>query len=450
METKIFVVASGIALVACLIFFLGFYPGCFEEDCFSQYSQAVSGTYNDWHPVWDTLLVFTLPMKLTGGWTGSIVLFQIVCFSLLFGYMADTFYIFAGTTFTRIVMTLLLFCPFTLRILMYPWKDNAFSMASCASMLFTAHIYLTEGKWCRKSYRLILLAFMLTCSALFRHNGILFSFFLLIALIPVMQRNMWLLTASSTVLMILLIRLPLYSHLTVESPDKRILETTGLPLSIIVSTAYKCPEKLDEQTKHFVNEMLNKQSDWESHYHMSGFNSIKSRGVNNDAIERAGIDGIIRMTFRCFAKAPWQSIMAFVRVTIPVYGFEIPCDIDMDIIDNEFGIGYHGIKAIKRTAEFYAFLFSKTPLRVFFNCIGTTILVMLAFILFKTNFKYWEDLKRLFLCVPILAYDFGTMLLLTGHDVRFFFVNFLVCPVVVLLMGSSKDKLPSEEKPGKP
>ncbi len=436
-KIKVFSIASGIFLFMALVYFLGIYPGCFENDSIDQYAQAITGNYNDWHPVWHTILAFTLPLKLTGV-PASIILFQIFFFSLLFGYMALTFYVFAGPVFTWVVTILLLLCPFTFQILMYAYKDNAFSMAALASMLFSAQIYLTEGKWCRKPYRIVLLASMLACTTLFRHNGILLSLPLLIALFPVMQRKKWLLTTVMTVLIILLIRGPLYSHLGVRKPDKRILETTGLPLSIILSVSYKCPEKLDERVSLFVDDLMSVQPDWKSSYHMSGFNSVKSRGINNDAIERLGFFGIFQLMLNCFAKAPLQSFMSFVRVTIPVYGLEIPFVVEMGISDNDFGINYQGIQTIQHVAEFYSDLISKTPVRILFSCIGTTILIMLAFMLFKTDFKRKEELKRFFLCTPILVYDFATMLLLSGHDVRFFFASFLVCPVVVLLMGSSR------------
>ncbi len=35
--------------------------------------------------------------------------------------------------------------------------------------------------------------------------------------------------------------------------------------------------------------------------------------------------------------------------------------------------------------------------------------------------------------IPILTYDFGTMLLLTGDDSRFFFITFLLVPLTVFL-----------------
>ena len=38
----------------------------------------------------------------------------------------------------------------------------------------------------------------------------------------------------------------------------------------------------------------------------------------------------------------------------------------------------------------------------------------------------------MFMAVPLLAYDYGTMLLLTGPDSRFFFITFLVTPLLIV------------------
>jgi hypothetical protein len=51
----------------------------------------------------------------------------------------------------------------------------------------------------------------------------------------------------------------------------------------------------------------------------------------------------------------------------------------------------------------------------------------------RCDIKDKDGRRRLLMCLPILAYDFGTMLLLTWADARFFFITYPVCPVVVLI-----------------
>ena len=352
------------------------------------------------------------------------------------GYFALTVYLYAGAFYATLSSALILFSPFTLEITLYPWKDTAFALAAGFSMLFTVRIYFSKGAWSNKIYRLALFAFMLTSATLFRHNGILFTFFLTIALLFFMPKKQWLLLVSLTALFFSCIKVPVYSAMNVEKPAKRTLETMGLPLSVIVNVAKECPNKLDDTTANFVAELTIKQPHWKQLHNISGFNSIKwaEGGTNNDAIEKAGATGILKMMCRCFIVAPKQSLMAVGGLTIPVYGLEVACRAENGITENDFGITYKGIQSLRFLEKCYIVLISKMPSRYIFSCIGSTILAMFAFILFKSNFKCWTDWKRIFLCIPIFTYNFGTMLLLTGHDVRFFYVSFLVCPLVILIL----------------
>jgi hypothetical protein len=62
------------------------------------------------------------------------------------------------------------------------------------------------------------------------------------------------------------------------------------------------------------------------------------------------------------------------------------------------------------------------------------MLAMLAFMLGRSNLRRWVEWKRLFLCLPVFVYNFGTMLLLSSIDYRFFYETFLLCPLVILIM----------------
>lgn len=427
-------IATGLTFTVLLFWFAGCYPGSFSPDSIGQYRQAVTGTYNDWHPVWHTLLSFTLPLELTNC-TASIILFQIVCFSLVTGYFAFTIYLYSGVHYACITTILFLFSPFTLEVVMFPWKDTAFAMAAGLCMLYAIHIYFTQGEWCRRTWRIILFAFMLTNATLFRHNGILFTFFLISALFFFMPKRKWFLLVATTLLFLALIRFPLYSALDVTKPGNRVMEISGLPLSVITYVAKIAPEKLDEKTFGFVENVMKPQPDWKDFYSLQGFNSVKFRGIDSEQIEQAGFSGILQMMFNCFRSDPKLSLKAVFGLTIPVYGLEVASRAYSGIAENDLGLIPKENEIIKNLENAYSSLIFNTPLQYLFLHIGMTILVMIAFILFKTDFKNFADWKRILLCIPIFAYDFGTMLLLTGHDNRFFYVNWFIWPLIVLIFG---------------
>ena len=443
-KLQVFGIAGGIAFVVLLLWFIGSFPGSFTLDSIDQYKQATNGTYNNWHPAWHTLLIFSLPLKLTGGWVGSIVLFQIIYFSLLIGYMASIIYVYSGRTYTFLSVSFILLNPYTLEILMYPTKDVAFAIAAGLCMLWTVKIYFTKGKWFDKIYRIILLAFVLANATLLRHNGILFSLFLLIALLYFMHKKKWFILFAATCIIFVCIRIPLYSYFNVGEPNERIKETMGLPLSVIVNVAKDCPDRLDKQTSEFIDDLMCNQPDWKTRHNISGLNSVKwdGGGINNDAIEKAGVIGILKMMCHCLYVAPIESIKAIGGLTIPVYGLEVNTRELHEMPENDMGIANNGVKIINELEHNYAYYVYKTPLQLFFT-IGFTILVMLAVILFKSNFRSLEDWMRILLCLPIFTYNFGTMLFLSGPDMRFFYVSFLVCPLVVLIMCGKRPDMPA-------
>ena len=97
-----------------LLYYIAYYPGGFSYDSIDQYTQAIENHYNDWHPVIQTLFAFKLPLSLTGGWIGSIVLFQIICFSVVLGYAFNTIYKYTNLKYLVLSMS---FVHLTLQLL---------------------------------------------------------------------------------------------------------------------------------------------------------------------------------------------------------------------------------------------------------------------------------------------------------------------------------------------
>lgn len=436
-KRRVFIISALVALAVMLFWFLGACPGFFSPDSTVQYEQAVTGRYDDWFPAWHTFLFFTLPLKLTG-WPGSIVLFQVLWFALLAGFYAQTVYTYAGSFYAKTALAFIICTPFTLEIMMFPWKDTAFGIAAGFCMLSAIHIYMSKGRWCNRFPNILLMAFMLVNATIFRHNGILFTLFLIIALLFFMSKCRWIELVSVSAVLFILIKIPLYFWLGVQKPGDRMLEISGLPMSVITSAAKECPQKLDAQTLQFVDDLLSVQPDWKENHSYDGFNSIKFRGMNNSVIDDAGVAGIIRMTWDCFKSAPLVSLKALRGATLPVYDLGYGCIIHPYIADNDFGLEYSGCKIVRSVQKCYLLAVYKTPLRIVLSNIAITILIMLAFILFRSDLRDVTDWKRIALCLPVLFYDFGTMLFMAGHDIRFFYINWITVPLIVLIMGCKK------------
>ena len=432
----VFSISCFCSLSLILPWFIAYYPGAFSPDSIYQYSQAVSGVYDDWHPYWHTLIFFTLPLKITGQ-TASIVLLQIIYFAIGLGYLGLVIYKIAGLKFAIISLLYILLNPYTSHILLYPWKDVGFAIAGLVSLTMAIDYYFFREEWTGKWWRFIFWGLVMANATLFRHNAILFILPLILALLFHMQKRQWLQLFISFLMVVFLVKVPLLHILNVGEAQRRVVEIVGLPMTIIGNVVKETPEALDEEMSEFVYSIAS-QEQWEEKYQTGDFNSIKWQ-VDLTPINDAGIWKVLKIVAKCFIRSPCESLMAFFSLTDMVYGLEgdVEGDVGWSIVENIYGITYTGNKELSEGLDSYSILFTNSIWR-YFKHIGSALLFMLGAILAKIEFNRWEDWKRFFLTVPILVYDFGTMLLLSGADSRFFYITFLVCPVIMIYAFYSK------------
>ena len=433
MRWKVFFVV--VPLLILLAKLLIYYPDL-PIDSHVQYLQAMNNEYNDWHPVTHTLVFFKLPLLMTNGWIGSIYLFQAVLFSLVLGYSFYTIRKVSNTKYSIIAFLFVLLNPELTNIVLFPWKDIAFAIGALLLMTYALNIYYSSGNWIKKPLNLILFCVVFSLTTLFRHNALLFTVPLLIAiffLIPVKR-------TISVVLCVLVliagIKVPLYSALNVESPDKRQVETLGFPMTVIGACITYAPDKLDEETRDFAYKVAPKDV-WEEKYSYGDFNNVKfHEKTNMNVIEEYGTGKIMSMTLKCIACCPKESIKGMICLTEPVYTvsdnylfYEIPKN------DPSSANGFHGIPFLQN-------LLTKLSIGIFvifpwlFMYIGSMHYTLLASAAAKCSLRKREHRKKLLLILPAFTYNFGTSLLLTGagDSSRFFFYTFLLMPALIVLL----------------
>lgn len=429
-----------VSFAVLIVYFFAYYPGGFSYDSIEQYAQALTGEYSDWHPVIHTLLIFTFPLKMTGQ-PGFIVFFQIIYFASVFAYMAYTFRQYGNGVYAACSLGFILLNPNTGNIAVRPWKDAIFAAASLLLMVYAARIYMTCGKWLQSKRHVLMFAAAGAVTTLVRHNAVLFTIPLLCAIYFYCSRKRWRQTAALLLAFCFFIKVPVYYMLQVDSPGNRKTEVMGIPLTIIGNAVKESHEVLDRQTMEFAYKIASYE-DWENFYQCGSFNDLKFHGIHTDVIEETSIIEILKMTYQCLARAPGASFMAFFTLTSMVYGIEGAGDcVTYGMEENEYGLVYTGNQWLYILLENYRQLVVGSIFKYLFQYAGIMNLVMLACILSKSNLTKREHWRRMLLCVPILAYNFGTMLLLTGRDFRFFYVNFLICPVVVFLMQAERGRV---------
>ena len=404
---KIFVRTWLIIFSAFLAMYIIFYPGGFNPDSIDQYGQAIGATnFNDWHPVLHTLFAFVIPLKISGGWIGSIALFQIIIFSLALAYMFSAVIEFSNKIFTRSFLIYMLVSPGILGISLCVYKDAEFSVMAMLSMTFAAKIYFTGGQWLNKPQNIIVFIIVLTLTTIFRHNAILFTFPLLIAVMLFSGRRKNIFMLVSFFLLIFLIRGPLYSFLNVEAPGYRKYESLGASMSIITTAAKETPEFLDDDIVIFARELT------------------------RDKVEEAGYIKMLGMVVRCFKQSPLVSLRTFCELIGRSFGIagayyvgSVPY-----IAENDYGIKFGGIYSLERV--FYAYTYgSMMTLKHIFWHTGVINLVIIILLLAKCH-----DFKKFCLVSPVLIYNLGTTILSRSNEFRFFAYSFLILPLIIIIL----------------
>ena len=428
----------GLPLLVLLIYYLAYYPGGFPPDSISQYEQALTNHYNDWHPVLATLISFKLPLLLTHGWIGSVILFQLIWFAAAIGYSCSTVEKYVNSTAAFTLLAFMLLNPQLGNMAMAPWKDSLFALATLLLATCSARIYFTYGRWLEENFHTVILILLLAVTTLLRHNAILFTAPFLVGLFFFSSRKRAFAILGAVLALCFLIKGFLFPILHVQAPPNRQAEAVGLPMSVISAVAAHAPDALEEQDKQFIFSVAQPEV-FPAHF-SDGYNDIKYLpGTNNQAIEDYGIRNVLNTTIRCFKHAPIVATKALLKLTAPAISV---LDDEMTLFTpaispNNYNIQQQGIPALHQ--------FFRTYTRVctvlfapFFVFTGIMHLLLLLAVCAKCTLRrYW---KNVWLILPIFTYNFGTMLLLSGKAdaVRLYYYTFLVAPLLLILLFSRK------------
>lgn len=448
-------------LVAFAVFFIKYliyYPAAFSPDSFEQYGQAVSGSYNDWHPVIHTLIAFKLPLALTGGWTGSIILFQIAAFSLVIAHLALALRAYAGTKYALFSLAFILLNPQTTNMALYPWKDVFFAMGAVTLGVFALKIYFTRGEWLKKPLNVILLGLLLGITSLVRHNAVLFTLPMLLTILLFAGFKRTATAALCFAVTVFAVKVPLYACFDVTSPDRRQVEMLGLPMTVIGSAVTYAPEHLDGETLDFAYAVAPKEV-WEQRFADSDvsvsylpksldvgqllpaygdFDNVKwSKLTNLDVIEEYGPFRVIKIALSCVRRAPIASLKGLIKLTEPVYtlsGDHLYMAVPR-LSSNPYGVTPGGVPLLQKLN-----ILVSAGLNLMFPHLflytGVMHLALIGLALACLDFRRKGTVKRLFALLPVFCHNFGTMLLLTtaGDSSRLFYCTFPLMPVLALML----------------
>lgn len=439
------VIAAVLTFSYLLLWLVAYFPGGFCVDNIFQLSQAYYGYFDNWHPVTHTWVFFWIPWQIFHHPAG-IVLYQLILFSLAIGYLyrvlcrrgCPMWFLTASWLF-------LVLNPHTIRIMLFPLKDSALTIVSLVIFTQVIEIYETEGLWLRKWYHFLAFTVLCILATAFRHNAILLTLPLYVILLIFQKKGRKLILFSGILVLfvIWIINGPLMLWERVCPTFNRQLETLGLPMTIISSVYRKDRNALSPEAVRFLDSLAT-QEEWNTIYQFGSFNSIKfsSSLPLAERVEQEGAKAILQYTAQAFAQSPIWATKALITLTQLVWdplanagGYGSPfC---ADVVVDGIGVTMQGNAALAQVLETWADTTDSFFLSLFTKNVGMMILILLFAAV--TNVGRGK-LSRAFMILPVLCYDFGTMLLLTGPDFRFFHFNFVVIiPLLYLILSGSKN-----------
>ncbi len=436
-ELRPMVVAVGIT-----VFYWVMILGCgiiTSPDTKNQWRQVLATHFNDWHPIIHTLSIWLVAQVVESQIFVNMV--QCLVFGLLCGWLCRTLQLYHYRKWVVYgVMAFVCFSPMNFIYFRVLWKDVAFALASFALAIMLIHLWHTRGLWLLKPWRIVLFLIVITLASFYRHNGI-FLTLPLCCFLPFLYDGWKKKVLSIGVVLLafgciggyIVVRQKLVKSNAIEIVShQNFSETVGLPMSMMGEAFVLHPEQVPDEAKEFLLSM-GSEDEWRENWD-GDFNSVRFYFGRMSATDGRASSGVVlgelgpKKFFPLFLKtcvsAPKSAIKAFLHVT----------SLAWSPIPKHMAVMLPGTGKLMNNEINFPFRASLhfQPLNWLVGAPGMHILLIIlfggiAFVRFG-----W---RSCILSVPFISYTFGTALLLTGHDHRFFFVlSLCVAPILCLCL----------------
>ena len=417
-------------LIFCSYYIYIFVIGTFESsDTRSQWRQVLECNFDDWHPVMHTFSLYLLYKILRFHFL--VVLFFVALFSHACGWLFVTLRHFKyHKNWCVIVLVLICLSPVTLTLLRVLWKDTAFGISVLYISVFLVHLWHNGGKELRW-WHWTAFGFLLFYASFVRHNGFFFTVPILVFIPFVVKKRK---ERRRLVLFSVLIFgcLAIYVETRYYLKSCGIIhqwakvqsfsEAVGIPMCMMSRVMVYHPERMPRDAHNFMLTIFS-QNEWKKYYG-GDFNSVKFSSLNS---------------YNAFLKVkPKKFISMFVRTTIASPG----CSLNALIHTTSLSIDPFWCNDISQ----YMYVYGKTDNGFFTKIMilmpwGWLFLapgfIILQLIVLGTYAFLKHGYRVLLMITPFIAYTWGTSLLLSGWDHRYFW-GILIggIPIILLLITS--------------
>ena len=299
-------------------------------------------------------------------------------------------------------------------------------------------VYLSKGLWLKKPLHILLFSLFAFLTMGMRHNAVLLivPFFLFLLFFFPSVRRQVALCAGVLLTLFLLWQNAVLPLAHVEAPDQRTVETVGLPMTVLCDIYAFEPEAMPEDVRSFMDTLAPEQA-WDG-YTSGNFNSIK--WADPDLVVKVDshdIGTILRYSVQSAIRAPKTAMKAIANLTHLVWGLENTrgfC-VGEQIVSNSYNIVAQYNPTLKFAFTSWRQVCNEGVLKYVFTILGPSILLLL----FLAVSQLGGNLPAVFLVLAPMAYHFGTMLLLSGPDYRFFHMHFaILIPIIYIILMSKR------------
>jgi len=459
-----------------------YYPGlAMVTDIRVQWEQVRTGIFDDWHPAIHTMLIW-LVTRLYYSY-GAFIAAQILFFSLLCGYFAATMRAWGFHNAWTALFVVAAVCAH--KAMLYAYKDALFTCFAIWTAVCLVNIALSGGAWLGKWGNQAALAVALAFTSLMRINALAFTIPIVVLLCVFYAKKQTVGCVVSGALALLLfagVKGPLYKMAGVTRivQNQTYVFLTDSLVNIMGSIYLVAPGALDVDGVRLMHFLVGPtvRSDnilfGGGHQFLSLFpiyfdnyaQEFKER--TDEYIAHCPPDKILPMTWHAVKNEPNLALKALVTASslawdpvavMNAYKHDDLLIRDFIVRNKDNAAALAEITPTYIHPEFVAetivasnsgFLRAfQTPYRVIYNilrcfppgyllqCIGLNILalVLCSWISLRRRRNWTASLVTL----PVIAYNFGTMLI-GSSDYRYFLFNvFITIPLALACLAKTKD-----------
>ncbi len=424
--------ACGIALF-CWLMLWGF--GLIRSfDTGMQWQQVMETRFDDWHPV-----IHTFCLWLTAQvWQDDLFAAMVQCalFATLCGWLYSVllkYHYRRGIVWGILLFTVL--SPASVTHMRVLWKDSAFALACMGLAVILIHLRHTRGEWLLKPLHCAGFLVLIVLGSFLRHNG----FFLtapLLVLLPLLFRGKKNVSAAVCVALAGFLCMGGYAgfraqlirhHVIGGNANQRFVESIGLPMSMLSEVFVYSPEQTPPRVRELFGKIAPREQ-WVLNYR-GDVNSVKSVFPKYSTVlsRETTPKEFFSLFLQTVRAAPRKALKSFLNVTglvwnpVPAKAYFDPC-LPEGLCGWDFG--------------FLLRVLLMPPLCWLTGAPGMYVLLWVLLGVFGLLRLGWKALPFF---VPFLAYGFGTMLLLSGWDYRFFFAFALCIAPTALMLCTNPD-----------